>query len=390
MWDVKGRRIEAARFGSFEPEDVLNYYDGPRIFTFFDSDEGLCLACWSDEDEGCSRYLAAPVTDQIIKDLKAGLLSVYEGLMQPRLWTLDVADTGEVTNAWLIDPKDVPDDCKPQPRVMLHRSLEPIFSLRAIGNSIRAGEVPGSVIKVAVEGARKALKCLAEYEMELPSKRGKPSRSLQRLYDLPVQRTLFASFEVQFRSPLNEPNLFDGLEDNEIQEELNILDRVGQHLRIGLQWLTTGPGEASALPVPQDPELSRIILKALQSITPSMRSPIQTIEIRGDLACSPGKPIRLSQNARNILNGALSRLPLPEERVISIPGLVRELNERLMRFELHPNDGHASQFRICEFEPDLWDRVYEALGSPEMVEVIGVEAGPASPVRVIDLIKGRI
>ncbi|MGL5097173.1 MAG: hypothetical protein ACRDD1_16425, partial [Planctomycetia bacterium] len=171
MWHVKGKSVEPRRFMPFEPLRVLNYYDGPRIFTFNDADEALCLACWSDEDEFHSRFLVVAVTDQIIADLEVGLLSVAEALTQPRLWVVDWAPEGSFAKAWLVARKDVPADAQPKPRTMLHRSLDPILSLRVTGDAIRPGEVPGSVIKNTVEGAQRAIKCLAEYEMDQPARR---------------------------------------------------------------------------------------------------------------------------------------------------------------------------------------------------------------------------
>jgi hypothetical protein len=270
---------------------------------------------------------------------------------------------------------------------MLHRSLDPILSLRATGESIRPGEIPGSVIKSTVEAAQRAIKCIAEYEMELPAHGGRPSRALQRLYDLPVQKTIAASFEVQFRSPLNEANLFDGLGENEIREEHAVLNRVADHLRAGLNWLTTAPADASALPVPSDPELSRAIIKALKFLAPSPRSPIREMEIRGELATRSAQPIRISHSARSILNGALSRVPAMRERRVELTGRIRELNERLMRFELHAMSHQASMVRVCEFDPNLWDDVYEMLGVEVAVNVLGIEKSPTSNIRVIDLIR---
>lgn len=387
MWQIKGKPIDPKRFTPFEPLRVLNYYDGPRIFTSRDTDDGLCLACWSDEDENLSRFLVVPVSDQIISDLEGGILTVCEALTQPRLWVVDVCHDGTLAEAWISNLDDVPEDSKPQSRTMLHRSLEPILSLRATGESIRPGEIPGSVIRSTVEGAQKAIKCLAEYEKELPSRQGRPSRALQKLYDLPVQRTLAASFEVQFRSPLNEPNLFEGLEEEQIREEKDVLRRVGEHLKTGLDWLTDTTSDASAIPVPGNPELSRAIVKALKFLTPSPHSPIRELEIRGDMATRSVEVVRLSQTARIIVNGALSRIPALQERRVELKGRIRELNEKLMRFELHAVNSAPALVRICEFEPELWDDIYERLGVEESVDVLGIETSSASIVRVLDLIR---
>lgn len=389
MWQVSGKPVDPKRFTPFEPLRVFSYYDGPRIFTFQDTDDGLCLACWSDEDEKHSRFLVAPVSDEIISDLEVGILTVREAMTQPRLWVIDLLHGGTIASAWLVAQKDVPEDSQPQPRTMLHRSLEPILSLRAKGETIRPGEIPGSVIRTTVEGAQKAIKCLAEYEMDSPSRAGRPSGALQKLYDLPVQKTLAASFEVQFRSPLNEPNLFNGMPESEIREETDVLRRVGDHLKTGLNWLTKTPAEASALPVPGDPELSRAIIKALKFLTPSPHGPISELEIRGELATRSAEPIRLSRAARSIVNGALSRIPAAVQVHRVLRGRIRELDKERMRFELHVVGNLPSLVYVCKFEPDLWDDVYEMLGVEESVEIQGTETSSSRIVRVIALIRSE-
>jgi len=235
MWDIQGKPLDPKRFTPFAPSQVLNYYDGPRIFTCFDADQGLCLACWSDEDDQVARYILVPCTEDLIVRLERGALSVRDALeQQPRTWLVDVAEKGEVRAVQLIRLSDLPSDALPQPGVMLHRELEPLLSFRAIGSLIRPGEIPGSVLRFVVEGAQKALKLLAEFELNVPQQTGRPHRALKRLYDLPAQSLRVASFEVAFRSPLSEPNLFQGLTADEVGEERAVLDRIGKHLRTGL------------------------------------------------------------------------------------------------------------------------------------------------------------
>jgi len=385
MWEVVGTPKEPGLFGRFEPIDVLIWYDYPRTFTLHDQDGGLCLAHWLDEDAEIMRYLVAPVTPKQIEQLKRGELSLLEGLEQPRVYVVDQANTGDTLSVWLTQVADVPQDALPVPRTMLHRSLEPILSLRATGETIKPGEIPGSVIKSTVEGAQKALKCLAEYEMDLPIRQGRPSRALQKLYDLPVQKTLAASFEVQFRSPLSEPTLFEGLAEGEIREEQDVLNRVADHLKVGLSWLTLTASEASALPVPNDKELSRVIIKALKFLTPSPRGAVRELEIRGDLATRTIEPVRLTRRSRGVVNGAISRLPAMTERRVELKGRIREINEKLMRFELHDVNQPPSPVRVCEFDAEIWDDVYEMLGVEESVDVLGLETSPSSIVRILNL-----
>jgi len=81
---------------------------------------------------------------------------------------------------------------------------------------------------------------------------------------------------------------------------------------------------------------------------------------------------------------------LPEsERRVELTGRIRELNEKMMRFELHDIVQSTSSTRICEFDSELWDDVYEMLGAQMTVNVFGTETDGNSIVHVLDLIRNE-
>src|SRR5579859_3660769 len=110
MWETQGTPIETRRFTPFEPLEVLNYYDGPRIFTLLDADQGLCLACWNDEDQHVSRYVVIPCTEELVRQLKQGTISLRQVLDQPRIWIVDVGHRGEVKAVVRVSLESIPAD----------------------------------------------------------------------------------------------------------------------------------------------------------------------------------------------------------------------------------------------------------------------------------------
>lgn len=150
MWKIQGISVDPTRFEPLEPLHVLNFYDGPRIFTFLDGFRELCLAVWSDEDQSHSRFLVVPVTEKTVFELEKGLLSVRDALKQPQLWVLDHPQQPGPSKAWSVEFDLVPEDAKPHPGVLLHRSLEANFRQKAIGQAPHSGDLthyhlPGSV-----------------------------------------------------------------------------------------------------------------------------------------------------------------------------------------------------------------------------------------------------
>jgi hypothetical protein len=138
MWEVQGTPIESRRFTPFEPLEVLNYYDGPRIFTCLDSDQGLCLACWNDEDEHTSRFVVIPCTHELVERLKQGTISLRQALDQPRIWIMDVNHSGEVAAVVCVSLASIPADSLPKPGVRLFR-VEETDAVRQITREAAAG-----------------------------------------------------------------------------------------------------------------------------------------------------------------------------------------------------------------------------------------------------------
>ena len=132
MWEIRGTPIDPQRFMPFEPLRVLNYYDGPRIFTLVDSGGSLCLACWSDETESRTRFLVVPTTDSIVAALEVGLLCVRDALTNSPLWVVDLSDDGTLSAAWSMTLTDVPEDAQPQPGIKLNLAAEPVLSTRVL------------------------------------------------------------------------------------------------------------------------------------------------------------------------------------------------------------------------------------------------------------------
>jgi hypothetical protein len=387
MWEVGGIVKEPGLFGPFEPKDVLIWYDGPRTFTLLDADGGLCLAHWLDEDNEVMRYAVAPITPRHLEQLRRGELTLREGLDQPRVYVVDQANDGAICNVWLTRLADLPQDALPVQGTMLSRELEPFLSLRATGEAIRPGEIPGSVIRNTVEGAQRAIKCLAEYEMGILERRGQPSRALKELYDLPAQKLLAASFEVQFRSPLTEPGLFDGLPPDEVAVERGVLDRVGNHLRTGLAWLQRTPATPADQPVPEDQELSRVIVEAVKHLTPPTRGPIEAMEVRGEVVRQV-VPVRLTRaNRRRVIESEKRNTAEFQFKRAKLQGtiinILGETAQILVEFDLE--DGGTSQ-RLCQLSEEIWEETGESLHFNQPIELWGFDHGPRFPLRVMAIL----
>lgn len=124
MWTISDREIVPSRFTPFSPATVLYAFDGPRIFTVYDTDGEQHLACWSDEDERIIRFIVVPTSDRILGDLRRGDLSVFEALNQPRCWLCDVSQTWDLVRCSRVEFQEIPPDALPSPATLLWRHLD--------------------------------------------------------------------------------------------------------------------------------------------------------------------------------------------------------------------------------------------------------------------------
>jgi hypothetical protein len=131
MWNISGKTVAKERFEPFLPVEVLDDYDGPRIFTLQDAEGELNLAYWSDGDEKVCRYVVVPTTATILEELRKGGLSIYDALNQPRCWLCDVTHQGDLSACQRVEFEAIPRESLPAIGTMLLPTLEPLLMPRA-------------------------------------------------------------------------------------------------------------------------------------------------------------------------------------------------------------------------------------------------------------------
>lgn len=367
MWNITGQKTPPDRFQPFEPEDILYEFDGPRIFTLRDTDQEPYLAYWSDGNDDFNRYVVVPTSAAILSSLRSGETSVLEALNQPRCWLCDVTHADQLLGCQRVEFSDIPQDCLPSVGTMLLPELEPLLTLRAVGDAIVPGHIPGSVIRSCVEGVQKSFKFLSEFVLGKTPQQGRPDEFLRRLFDLPAQNLALGSFVISFRMPIDEKNLFTAT--GQKSPEAETLEEVGRLLDKGLRWLTSAAGEEGVYS-PEAPEEGEVLLRALKELTPSTQGHVEQFELRGRLLGSRSKPFTLNRDSRQRVNTAIRHRRL-EPQIVTLRGRIRELDKDRMSFELRdmPEPPHTQR---CVFEERLLDDVFQAMGSDEIVTVGGV------------------
>ena len=109
-------------------DQVLQYYDGPRLLLRRTDDGQLYLAWWSDADESVERWLYLPVTRSRLHDILTGKTPSRNALNSPEegyVLALDVSsETEDIIQAVKTNASALPQDSIPLPGARLKESEE--------------------------------------------------------------------------------------------------------------------------------------------------------------------------------------------------------------------------------------------------------------------------
>lgn len=356
-WTVTADIFDIEIFKGFAPDEVLYDFDGPRIFTVRNA-LGELLFYLADELDNTARYFVVPTSAKIVEQIKSGASSVREALDQPWVWILDAQFDGTPVNAWKGVLKDIPADALPQPGVMLYPHLEPVLSLRAIGDTLGKGKVTASVMRLVADGALTALRKVADKTFELARSQCRKANAIRQFYDLPIASFAYNSFEVSFRLPLPEQMDFDG--DAALNADFM---EMGNQLDAALKWATTTKPD-------QDDALDIDLLEALEKLVPHQTGIVKELEIKGRLL-GGGNGYKLTREISKNVRRTLGKARVAQEKLATVSGLVRECDRDNFSFTLRESDDGKDH--ICAFPEEFLDDVLDVFNSEERITVTGRE-----------------
>jgi len=382
MWFTTDKLVDVAGFEPLEIQEVLHDLDGPRTLTFRNASGDLFFAHWCDEADRLSYFAVVPFSDALLSRLKLGDITVRDALEQPRQWILEISHDWRIRRAFSVDFSKFERGVLPESDLMLYAYLQPLFTLRAIGNGIQQGFVPSSVVKNLIQSAEQAIKVLVDYVFD--GGRGRPLTALRRFYNLPTQRLAFNSFEISFRLPAlsNQPE-FDELDTARIAEDEETYKKVAALLRKGLVWATASPDAAP--PTGEDPKEWVAIYKALENLSPSSHGPVSVVEVGGRLAewrMPMERRYKLKPSVRPLIRYARDRISESRPDDVMLVGKIRELDRDRNSFELREIASGKPNQRFS-YEDAFLEDVLEGIGSENRFRVIGTREGPDDPYSVL-------
>lgn len=331
---------------------VLYEAEQPIVFLTHSITGQSLLAYLAHESAVGADYILASASPRKIQQLEQGTVGVREALCADWMWLLrQNAQAGSI-DLWSVNEALVPDDFLPIPGTALLPEHSVVFAARALGEGIALGRMPCSVISLVADSARASLKAVFDFVREANTE-GRPTDAQRALYDLPVQRLRFASFEVGLAEP--NPELFP---DDSLHKAIS-------RLTSGLEWAQSASDD-EAVPG-QSPQEQEVVLRAALALTPPSSGVVSAIEVSGTWLA--GRRFHLDRTARTKVSRRLRALR--SERIVLFSGRIGEIDDDNLSFTLRETDDGADH--KGSFPEELLDDMRTHYYESNRVQISGVE-----------------
>ena len=122
--EIEGKKVDFEHWDTFPYEEVLHYYDGPRLMLQKNGEGQLYLTWWSDTDDVTERWICLPLSEERLREILSGNIPSLDALQSPEngyLLVIDVdLESGSVVQALATSSSHVPQDSLPRPGAKLN------------------------------------------------------------------------------------------------------------------------------------------------------------------------------------------------------------------------------------------------------------------------------
>lgn len=361
IWTVPSVANSWLKLSRLVPVRVLDELDGPRLFTVLGDDGQLLLAYVCGEDETSQRVLIVPTSNRIVDAIERSNITLRDALTQQAVMCMvDQQHDGTLGAPAQVDFDDLPSSALPRPDTYLRPLPQPLLRVRLIGDTLKPGKIPASVVRRAVDGATGAVKTLIRHVLDVRKDTGRPAEWFRRYYDLPTTAFAFRSFEVSFGTP-EQPAQQDMADDPKVLEEVSRL------LNIGLEWASAAEGKEAG----SSQEWAAIV-EAVSHLTPPQKGLVDSVEVGGQLTRRSRQSVTLSRTASERVGFARKKLSARNPSEAVYEGLVREFDKDQLTFWLRKPDG--TNLLHVSFTDDQYDDALLAFDTERVVTLFAYRA----------------
>lgn len=331
---------------------VLYEAEQPIIFLTHSKVGQPLLAYLAHEESDVSYIVFASASTAKVRMLEQGTIGVREAICSDWMWLARFGRASDHAELWSVVESDIPYDYLPMPGTPLRPEHTVVFSARALGEGIELGRMPCSVVSLVADSARASLKAVLDY-VRAANTEGRPTDAQRALYDLPVQRLRFASFEVGLAEPQS-----DLFRDESLQQAIAFLE-------LGLVWAETSSNQTVS--PGQSPGEREAVLRATLALTPPSSGAVSAIEVSG--AWLKGRRFHLDRDSRTKVSRQLR--DLRSERIVLYSGRIGEIDDDNLSFTLRETEDGVDHKGA--FPEDLLDDMRTYYYESNRIQISGVE-----------------
>lgn len=122
--EIEGKRISYEHWATFPYEEVLHYYDGPRLILQRNIEGQLFLTWWNDTDDVTERWISLPLSEERLREILSGKIPSLDALQSPEGGHILVVDidleSESVVQVLATGSSHVPQNSLPRPGATLN------------------------------------------------------------------------------------------------------------------------------------------------------------------------------------------------------------------------------------------------------------------------------
>ena len=183
--EIEGARISNFPWNGFTFEQVLEYYDGPRLLLQRSKAEQLYLAWWNDAEGAVDRWIYLPVSEPRLHDILSGRMAVLDALRDPEDGSLVIVDVdvgnSKVIQSIVTTATALPRDSLPLEYSRLNISVPEEFTAGPARERVhrldvridgRVGETSADVVSRLVGNIQRLLDAIGQAVLAIPTSQG--------------------------------------------------------------------------------------------------------------------------------------------------------------------------------------------------------------------------
>ena len=235
--EIEGARISNFPWNAFVFEQVLEYYDGPRLLLQKSRAGQLYLVWWNDAERAVDRWIYLPVSEPRLRDILSGRLTALDALRDPEDGSLVVVDvdvgTSSVIQSIVTTSEALPQDSLPLEYSRLDIPIPEEFAGGPTRERVhrldvridgRVGETSADVVSRLVGNIQRLLDAIGQAVLTTPTSQGPVPNYIKEQTRLNLVGTYAGSLGLHLETDIQDDLMGESLARSSLEGLFGLLE----------------------------------------------------------------------------------------------------------------------------------------------------------------------